>query len=412
MPHASELNRLTSDPALAARTAAQHGTPFYFVSEQRLLDNIAHLRDGVRAHYPNTVVSYSVKSNNLAAFVRACITGGVPVEVVSRAEYDYVAELGADLTTTIYNGPAKAAADMVFAIEHGSFVNVDSLDELRELASLGVTAPIGIRIPATLASGKGSRFGIDISDAETLAEARELIVQLTVTGLHIHHSSHRDAESYGHRLQQLLDAAETLGISDLRTLDLGGGFSSPLPPELRDVITYKTASYDEYGDVLGRRALELLGTDGPQLVLEPGIGVLANCATYVTQVRSVKRNGGLIFAVVDGSIFEVNPMRSSVNPPMHRLSGLGSAQSGWSGPAHVVGATCMEIDVLGELPECPAVGDLLSIENVGSYTTSLAPDFIIPRSPVISADTGDVVRPRSSISAVGVGPQPTRRIGR
>ena len=36
------------------------------------------------------------------------------------------------------------------------------------------------------------------------------------------------------------------------------------------------------------------------------------------------------------------------------------------------------IDVLGELPECPAVGDLLSIENVGSYTTSLAPDFIIP----------------------------------
>ena len=160
----------------------------------------------------------------------------------------------------------------------------------------------------------------------------------------------------------------------------------------------------------GRRALELLGTDGPQLVLEPGIGVLANCATYVTKVRSVKRNGGLTFAVVDGSIFEVNPMRSSINPPMHRLSGLsglGSAESDLSGPAQVVGATCMEIDVLGELPECPAVGDLLSIENVGSYTTSLAPDFIIPRSPVISADTGDVVRPRSSISAVGVGPQPT-----
>ncbi len=410
MPSASELNRLTSDPGLAAPSAALHGTPFYFVSEQRLLDNIAHLREGVRAHYPDTVVSYSVKSNNLAAFVRACITNGVPVEVVSRAEYDYVAALGADLTTTIYNGPAKSAADMVFAIERGSFVNVDSLEELRQLAALGVSAPVGVRVPATLASGKGSRFGIDLSHAETLAEARELVAQLTVTGLHIHHSSHRDAESYGHRLQQLLDAADLLGITDLRTLDLGGGFSSPLPPELRDVITYETASYDEYGETLGRRAAELLGTDGPQLVLEPGIGVLANCATYVTRVTSIKHNGGRTFAVVDGSIFEVNPMRSSVNPPMHRLPGSGSDNgsgngNGGAGPAQVVGATCMEIDVLGELPETPAVGDLLSIENVGSYTISLAPDFIIPRSPVVSADTGELVRPRSSISAVGVGPQ-------
>ena len=138
-------------------------------------------------------------------------------------------------------------------------------------------------------------------------------------------------------------------------------------------------------------------------MLEPGIGVLANCATYVTRVTSIKHNGGRTFAVVDGSIFEVNPMRSSVNPPMHRL--MLDDGNRPPGPAQVVGATCMEIDVLGELTETPEVGDLLSIENIGSYTISLAPDFIIPRSPVVSADTRELVRPRSSISAVGVGPQ-------
>lgn len=380
--------------------AEQHGTPFYLISQQRLLDNIHHLQGAVRSGYPATDVTYSVKSNNLGAFVSACIDDGIRVEVVSRAEYDYVASLGADLATTIYNGPAKTANDMQFAIENGSFLNVDSLDELRLIADLGIKAAIGIRVPAVLASGAVSRFGIDLADDATLAETRELVKQLNVTGLHIHHSSHRHAASYGERLEQLLATAEMLDITTLDVVDVGGGFSSPIPPEIASQLPYKTASFDEYGDVLGARAAELLGTHGPRLVLEPGIGVLANCATYVTRVESIKHNGGYNYAVVDGSIFEVNPLRSNIGPP---IVCLGDSTSGE--PAQIVGATCMEIDIIGDLQHTPEIGDLISVENVGSYTTSLAPDFIIPRSPVISADTGDVVRLRSSIQVVGLGPR-------
>ncbi|MEZ5341257.1 MAG: hypothetical protein R2706_07380 [Acidimicrobiales bacterium] len=391
--------RLTTDPGFASSVSQTVGTPFYLVSENRLIRNIRHLQDGIRAQYPNTHVSYSVKSNNLGAFVRACIDNGVPVEVVSRAEYDYVTRLGADLKTTIYNGPAKTAEDMTFALSQGSFVNVDSLAELRALAEAETPEPIGIRVPATLASGAVSRFGIDLADPDTLAEARALTAHLNVTGLHVHHSSHRHAESYGDRIEQLLDAADVLGLDHIDTLDIGGGFSSPMPPEIASQLAYKTATFDEYGDVLGARAAELLGPDGPRLVLEPGIGVLANCATYVTRIGAIKRNGGRNYAVVDGSIFEVNPLRSSIGPPIVHLA-LPTA-----GPAtQIVGATCMEIDVLGDFPYEPTIGDLLSIENVGSYTTSLAPDFIIPRSPVVSADTGDTLRLRSTIDAVGLGP--------
>ncbi len=391
--------RLTTDSELAVRIAEQHGTPFYFISQQRLLGNIHHLQGAVRNGYPSTDVTYSVKSNNLGAFVSAVIDDGIRVEVVSRAEYDYVASLGADLATTIYNGPAKTARDMQFAIDNGSYVNVDSIDELRIIAALGIDAAIGIRVPAVLASGAISRFGIDLTDDATLAETRELVTQVNVTGLHIHHSSHRHAASYGERLEQLLATAEMLRVTNLEVVDLGGGFSSPIPPEIAAQLPYKTASFDEYGEVLGARAAELLGTDGPRLVLEPGIGVLANCATYVTRVESLKHNGGHNYAVVDGSIFEVNPLRSSIGPPIVHL---GDSISGE--PAQIVGATCMEIDIIGDLPHTPSIGDLISVENVGSYSTSLAPDFIIPRSPVISADTGDLVRSRSSIQSVGLGP--------
>ncbi len=391
--------RLTTDSELAVRITEQHGTPFYLISQQRLLGNIHHLQGAVRRGYPATDVTYSVKSNNLGAFVSACIDDGIRVEVVSRAEYDYVVSLGADPATTIYNGPAKTANDMQYAIENGSFVNVDSLDELRILADLGIKAAIGIRVPAVLASGAVSRFGIDLADDAALAETRELVKQLNVTGLHIHHSSHRHADSYGERLEQLLATAEMLDIATLDVVDVGGGFSSPIPPEIATQLPYKTASFDEYGDVLGARAAELLGTDGPRLVLEPGIGVLANCATYVTRVESIKHNGGQNYAVVDGSIFEVNPLRSHIGPPIVYLGDNTSGE-----PAQIVGATCMEIDVIGDLPHSPLIGDLISVENVGSYTTSLAPDFIIPRSPVFSADTGDLLRSRSSIHSVGLGP--------
>jgi diaminopimelate decarboxylase len=124
---------------------------------------------------------------------------------------------GAKATDLLFNGPVKSHDDLQYCYEHAIDLNLDSIEELEAAASIGTTAKpfrLGLRVAASLKNGNISRFGIDFEDATALEQIRQLVQQtsIDVAGLHIHHSSRRDTQSYCDRLDHLDRVAKLLRI--------------------------------------------------------------------------------------------------------------------------------------------------------------------------------------------------------
>lgn len=377
--------------------AERHGTPFYVADPTALTEEMNRLRAAFRSVYPHTRLAYSLKTNYLPSFVRSIVGSEDLLEVVSRHELEYVLRLGAPADRIIFNGPVKRVEDVRRAHVLGVAVHVDSLDELGACVTVTseLVSPlrVGIRFAATLANGSVSRFGIPPTPTH-IEEIRRVLANadITVAGLHTHHSSERSAVSYGRRVRMLARAATSLNLPALEYLDIGGGQASAVPDAIREQLTYPISTFDEYARAAGDAMKEEFGGDGgPTLILEPGTAVLSGSMTYVCQVVST-RGPHASMCVVDGTMFAINPLRSSVTPPIRCLGGAEG-----SGTTDVHGATCMEIDVLGTVEGRPIVGDILEVSNVGAYSFVLAPDFIVPRAPIVDAATGEVLRPRQPL---------------
>ena len=95
------------------------------------------LRLGLAECYSNREVTYSVKTNYLAAVLRRVLQAGYRLEVVSRREIRQAQLVGAVPSQLLFNGPVKSVADLEFCHQHSMDVNVDSVDELEMAAALG-----------------------------------------------------------------------------------------------------------------------------------------------------------------------------------------------------------------------------------------------------------------------------------
>lgn len=379
-------------------------TPFYLSSTQKLTENLSRARRAFNALQKPLGLAYSVKTNYLAAFVKEALAQGQLIEVVSHHEYDYVVSLGVPPGRVLVNGPAKTQQFMREALQSGARVNVDSIVEARYVAETFPGVPIGVRVAAELSAGKTSRFGIDCQDRESLLVLRDLISEgLAVRGLHIHHSSRRDAASYVERVSVLVEAQRNLELEDLLWLDLGGGFSSQPPARIREKLPYPLSSWEEVGASVCEAIADAYGGTQPQVIIEPGIGVLADTMAYVMRVAAVKRGAGYVYAITDGSMFEVNPLRSQIPPPadLIPLSGGGGEAS----EILLCGSTCMEIDTFGELHAANGIapGDAVLVSNVGAYAYCLAPDFIVPKAAVYDMQ-GDLLLARQRRGSLGARP--------
>jgi len=390
---------LLAEAGIIRALAAKIGTPLYLIDIPQIVRAMDGLRLGLAEFYPKCEVTYSVKTNYLAAVLRRVLQAGYRLEVVSRREIRQAQLVGAVPPQLLFNGPVKSVADLEFCHQHSMDINVDSVDELETAAALGSPAKpfrLGIRVAAALGNGSVSRFGIDFDDAGSVETVRRLIAErpIEVAGLHLHHSSRRDAQSYCERIDRLHAVARQLGIAP-EYLDIGGGIGSVPPPSIAARLPYAVDSHEQWASVVGRHARAVFGEGGPKLIVEPGIGVLAGAMNYVASIVAVKeRAGGALIAVCDGSMFDVNPLRSAIPPPCV-LVPMGDAGPAATEPVLLYGGTCMEIDQFGVLEgeSAPRKGDLVVVTNVGAYSACLAPDFIVPTAAIYSLDPGELIRP-------------------
>ncbi len=384
------------------RLADQHGTPLWLLDTGRILSTMNRLRDGFRAGYPASEITYSVKTNYLTAILRAVLAAGYRLEVVSRHELELALRAGATPDRLLFNGPVKSRDDLQLCHAGNIDVHVDSLDELAAAAAIGTADRpfrLGLRIAARMANHSTSRFGIDCDNPDCVEAVRQLLSQnrVQVAGLHMHHSSQRNASSYCERIDRLLEVAGWLHIQP-EYVDIGGGVGSEPPAEIAAKLAYPLDSHQSFAKTVGTHARRKLAATGTRLILEPGIGVLANSMNYVTTVVSTKTTGAERIAICDGSMFDVNPLRSTISPPCHLLKRdpADSTDNSSGKPIPLFGGTCMEIDRIGaiETNQTPETGDRVVVTNTGAYACSLSPQFIVPQAPVWSIQSKTVCRQR------------------
>lgn len=375
----------------------EFGDSFFVMDAGRFESNFHQMRQAFRAHYPNSNLGYSCKTNYIPRLCQAVIRAGGYLEVVSGMEYELALICGATPDRIIFNGPAKRPAEIEKALLGGAIVNLDGREEVEIVEALAHSysgRPLLVGLRCNFAVGPGfSRFGFDVEGGELAAAFARLdrTPGCDIAGLHCHFSTAaRTVESFARRTEMLLEVADRHFTGRApRFLNVGGGFFGKMPEDLGIQFGGHVPSYQEYADAVAARVRRRYPDGaGVELVAEPGMAVVSDVLTFVARVVGVKRIRGRHLAVVSGSVHDVRPSMTDKRLALRVCrSGRQASQDTIAGPMDLVGYTCLEADCLyGGYPGEIAVGDYATFENMGAYTIVMRPPFIRPSPPIVAYD--------------------------
>lgn len=363
-------------------------TPFFLLDKSILLSEIASLKSAINQYWPRTIIAYSLKTNSLPYLAKLMNEKGVFAEVVSEDEFDMASMCGYSFDRIVCNGPVKSESFVSRLMENSVLQNIDSHAELQYVLShaskyqnrrFGVGVRVNIDIekyfPTESKAGeKGSRFGFCMENEELgkALKAIECSRNVFVKGLHLHVStSTRKVEIYQWLSQLFATIVNKFDLREVEYFDIGGGFFGGMPDK---------PGWCDYLSVISKE-LEDKGFDKSklELIIEPGVSLLAGAFSYYCSVVDVKQTNRSRFVVTDGSRIHIDPFFHKTkyfynciqrNPVEIRNNTIPSQV--------VVGFTCLEYDdimtIEGEKEA--VVGDLYRFDKLGAYTISLSPLFI------------------------------------
>lgn len=380
--------RMTLDHKTLHKLSHLAGGTFYLFDENRFVENYSRLRERLRQHHANTQVAYALKANYMPRICELIDELGGMAEVVSRFEFD-VAHRHLPAAQLIFNGPIKREDDLRTALRGGSAVNIDSFKEialLERLASEFDEIVIGLRV--NFASLPASRFGFQVESGELENALNRLkrIPNLKVTGLHCHVSDRaRGVTAHTERIRLLGELASQLAPRyTIETLNVGGGLLGAMPELLKLQFPFEVPSTDEYADAIGLAFKRYAPSPSMQLIVEPGISMVADTHCLVAEVMEIRERNNIHQALIDTSINSTNPTHSHSQPMLHAVT----ANTHYANPPHayrLVGHTCMEHDVICEVfTGRLEIGDYIVFENRGAYSINYTPPFITPAPAVLN----------------------------
>ena len=376
----------------------RYGDSFYILDIRKFEKNYKDFLEEFRLIYPNTNFGYSYKTNYIPKLCQSVNAMGGYAEVVSQMEYELAQRIGVSSERIIFNGPLKSQEDLETAILSGSTVNLDCREEVEIVASLAERFPerdiqVGIRCNFDIGANRISRFGFDVERGELdfIFERFARLDNCHVVGLHCHiNTVTRSTESYALRTQKILELSDRyFQDTPPKFIDVGGGFFSHMSPDLRQQFDFHIPTYSEYAKAIASQLKDKYpDTNAPQLILEPGVAVVADVMKYVGKVVGVKTIRSRKLALVVGSVHNVKPTMTSKKLSSKLYSNPSQEVSKIQPPVDLVGYTCMEHDCLyedysGEV----GFGDYLVFDNIGAYTIVFKPPFIRPNPPVIAYDS-------------------------
>lgn len=397
------------------RIVKEYGSPVFVFSEQQIRENYQRILQSFTIRYPKVQFAWSYKTNYLNAICRIYHQEGSWAEVVSGFEYQKAVANGVPGDKIIFNGPDKSDEDLLMAVEKGSLIHIDHMDELYSLKRLckqcDKKAKVAIRVNMdTGVYPKWDRFGFNYENGQAWDAINKIMVSpnLDMVGLHTHIGTFMLSPSaYRQAANKLVDLF--LGIlrkydHQLSYIDMGGGL--PSPNNLKGA--YLTGSdlvppIDDFAETIASAILnsEIPQDKLPLLILESGRALIDEAGYLIGTILASKRlSNGKRATILD---FGVNSLFTSFWYN-HRIS---PAQpfSQYTEEMELFGPLCMNIDVIRESVSLPILkkGDHVVAHMVGAYNVTQWMQFITlrPNVVLINLDGGlDLIRESENLAYI------------
>jgi diaminopimelate decarboxylase len=386
------------DDVPVKRIIEEYGSPVFVLSEKAIRENYRRVYQSFSTRYPKVQFAWSYKTNYLDAVCRIYHQEGSWAEVVSGFEYEKALLNSVPGEHILFNGPDKSEEELCKAVEHGSYIHIDHLDELYALKRLCENmekkAQVAIRVNMdTGVYPMWDRFGFNYENGQAWDAIVKIMASpnLELVGLHCHIGTFMLAPSaYGvaaAKLAELHVRIRQRFNRKLKYLDLGGGL--PSRNNLKGAYLAGQDLVPPIDDFAEAIATALLNSnipfdELPLLIMESGRALVDEAGYLIGTVLANKRLAkGKRATIMD---FGVNILFTAFWYN-HRVS---PAQefSQYTEEMEVFGPLCMNIDVIRESVSLPLMkrGDHVVVHMVGAYNLTQWMQFITLRPNVVLID--------------------------
>lgn len=357
---------------------------------RRARELVARLPEGCRLFYAMKANSDPVLLDALAPIVHGFEAASIGEIGQARAR---------NARAVIFGGPGKTCAELERACaQRVELIHVESIHELYRLQriaarldrAISILLRINLRGPLPAATlqmaGAPTQFGVDEVELPRAMAALEGCANLELVGFHLHSLSNSlDAEVHLELVRRYLERAEiwqrTYGRR-VRILNLGGGIG----------VDYAHPEREFDWPLFCSGLASLHGPAGPELVLECGRFVAAECGAYAVEVIDLKQNHGKAFAIVRGGTHHFRLPASWQHSHPFRIVPIET----WRHPferselretsVSVAGQLCTPKDLLARdaYVERLRIGDILLFTLAGAYGWSISHhDFLSHPHPEV-----------------------------
>ncbi|KAI4207548.1 MAG: hypothetical protein LQ346_000480 [Caloplaca aetnensis] len=320
---------------------------------------------------------YAVKCNPDTEVLRLLAALGTGFDCASKAEIEQVLALGVDPARIIYAQPCKTKSYVRYAAEHGvKQMTFDNADELYKIKAHFPRAELFLRI---LTDDSSSLCRLSLKFGASLDCTKELLrlakdLDLNVAGVSFHvGSGASDPQAFAKAVQDaraVFDEAAHVGF-DLKTLDVGGGFSGDTFEAMAHVLS---DALDEHFPP----SVRIIGEPGRYYVSSAftlACNIIArrdiqDPATHLTSYMLYLNDG--VYGNFSSIIFDHQ------HPSPRILSRDRGDHNDMLTHYSIWGPSCDGIDLITEactLHGVLDVGDWLYFEEMGAYTKCSATKF-------------------------------------
>ena len=303
----------------------QNGTPSYFYSTSRILENIIRIHSKLSFVALNHQLLYAMKANRHPDIVRLIASETTcGIDACSPREVELAISCGFEPHRISVTSTAVSNHDWDTYIKYPELLfNCDSIASIQRIAKGGYRSKIGIRINPSIGVGYGSnkmlyyagtkptKFGIYL---DRLAVARSLATNngLKIVGLHMHAGSgfiQSGLPNYRKALEFLSELVSQ--FDNLEYLNIGGGLGVPLKAQ------DPALNLDDWAKTI----MEVLGKHNLKILVEPGDHIIKDAGILASQVVEVeKKVQPFLLLLMPDSIFILNQHSTTYLVNRYRLN--------------------------------------------------------------------------------------------
>jgi diaminopimelate decarboxylase len=401
-------------------------TPLFVFDEDCLVKNLATIFDAFKSHYPNIIVSYSIKTNDNLAICKVMKDNDAYAEVASELDL-YVAEkLDIPGERIIFDGGFKPDKVIRKALERRILIiNAESFTELERINKIAnemeIIQSVGLRIsswkpkiflknlrPSNLRDAvncnPSSRFGFSVNDAKLVFQRHANYKNLRIEGLMVH-PYHSAIETFA----SIIKDAQSSGI-EIKYLNIGGGFDPGFVQYVNymDIILDLIRQRFGYGSKIDERKskasdiwilakhitdkVKELGLNPmPTIISEPGTFIVRPAGLLLVKVDHVKISGGNKWVIVDGGKNIVPAANVLVRQDVVVANKMDQDSLE---VVNIIGPNLFNDDVLALNKPLPLIeeGDVLAIFDCGAYSLTNSTQLLYPRPAAVMINSKSEVK--------------------